>query len=305
VVHRQDGGGPSRGREPFLQRWLFSPRLVIVVLVLALGVGLGLGGWWLMAGRYAPVPSLAGATVAQATAALTADGFTVRNQTKVHSNTVAKGRLVATSPTGRVSKGSAITLLVSDGPFTSTVPRVAGLQLSAAQAALQRVHLDSITEKAGSTAPVGTVIGTRPPAGTSWPQTKPVTILVSAGLTLPNFIGMTFDSAQQWASQHGVTLQQQQDTNSQQPAGTITGQQPAGGTAVQQGETVTVNVSAGPQEVPIPSPIGMTVGQATKVLQAAGFGVQVNRFGPGDRVWDYSPVVQAPRGSTITLVVGL
>jgi hypothetical protein len=49
----------------------------------------------------------------------------------------------------------------------------------------------------------------------------------------------------------------------------------------------------------------MTVGQATKVLQAAGFGVQVNRFGPGDRVWDYSPVVQAPRGSTITLVVGL
>jgi hypothetical protein len=53
VVHREDERSLPGAREPFLQRWLFSPRLLIVVLILVLGVGLGLGGWWLTTGRYA------------------------------------------------------------------------------------------------------------------------------------------------------------------------------------------------------------------------------------------------------------
>jgi tRNA A-37 threonylcarbamoyl transferase component Bud32 len=45
VVQREDGGRYLGGREPFLQRWLFSPRLLIIALILVLGVGLGVGGW--------------------------------------------------------------------------------------------------------------------------------------------------------------------------------------------------------------------------------------------------------------------
>jgi hypothetical protein len=41
-----------------------------------------------------------------------------------------------------------------------------------------------------------------------------------------------------------------------------------------------------------------------KLLENAGFQVKVNRFGFTNKVWDYSPVGQAPRGSTITLDVG-
>jgi serine/threonine-protein kinase len=184
------------------------------------------------------------------------------------------------------------------------VPKVTGDTQAAAQAALQRVHLGYTTQKVGSSSPVGTVIGTNPPAGTSWPQTKTVAILVAGGPPLPNFVGMTVETAQQWAAQNGVTLQQQQDTGSQQAAGTITGQQPAAGATFQQGETVTIDVSAGPQEVNVPNPIGMSVDQATQVLQAAGFQVQVNRYGPFDKVFDFSPVGQAPRGTTIILDVG-
>jgi serine/threonine-protein kinase len=101
-----------------------------------------------------------------------------------------------------------------------------------------------------------------------------------------------------------VTLQQQQDPNSQDPPGTVTGQKPAAGATFQPGETVTVDVSTGPQEVNVPNPIGMSVEQATQVLQGAGFQVQVNRYGPFNKVFDFSPVSQAPRGSTITLDVG-
>jgi beta-lactam-binding protein with PASTA domain len=304
VVHREDGGRYRGGREPFLQRWLFSPRLLVIALVLVLGAGLGLGGWWLAAGRYAQVPAVAGDSVAQATDALTADGFAVKKSTQVHSNAVPKGTVVGTRPAGRVSKGAAIAIVVSAGPFTSTVPAVSGDTLAAAQAALQRAHLVPTTQKVGSSAPLGAVLGTNPAAGTSWPQIKPVTILVAAGPPLPSFVGENVQTAEQWAGQQGVTLQQQPDNTSQQAAGTVTGQQPAAGATFTQGETITVNVSTGPQQVNVPSPDGMSVAQATQVLQAAGFQVMVNTYGPFDKVFDYSPTGQAPRGSTITLDVG-
>ncbi len=310
VVDREDGdryhghgGRDHGGREPFLGRWLFGPRLLIIVVIIALGAGLGLGGWWLISGRFAQVPSVSGDSPTQATAILTADGFSVK-RSRVHSNAVASGSVTGTRPAGRVSKGSTITILVSSGPFTSVVPKVENDTLTAAKAALRRVHLGSTPQQVGSNAPVGTVIGTTPPAGTTWPQTKTVTILVAAGPQLPDFFGMNFQTAQQWASQYGVTLQRQQDNNSQQPQGIITGQEPAARTLVRPGQTVTVDVSTGPQIVNIPYVIGDSVQQATQALHAAGLQVQVNTYGPFDKVFDYSPELQAPRNSTVTLDVG-
>ena len=319
VVDREDGG-PHRGdpprsgryrggryrgaREPFLGRWLFSPRLLVVAVIIGLGVGLGLGGWWLTSGRYVQVPSVSGTSVAEATTVLTADGFTVRQGGRVHSNSVAKGMVAGTSPSGRVSKGSTITLLVSSGPFTSVVPDVKGKSQDAAVAALRAVHLAATPQKVGADVPVGTVVGTNPPAGTTWPQTKPVTVMVSAGPALPDFSGQNVEVAQQWANQHHANLQQQPDNNSQQPQGTVTGQQPAAGSLFQPGETVIVRVSTGPQVIPVPYVIGDSVEQATQMLQAAGFQVQVNKYGPFDKVFDFSPTTTAPRGSTITLDVG-
>jgi eukaryotic-like serine/threonine-protein kinase len=309
VVDRENGGGygghhGGRRRESFLSRWLFSPRLLIVAVVVVLGLGLGLGGWWLTSGRYAQVPALSGDSLAVASTALTADGFTVRRGAPVHSNTVPRGMVVGTNPAGRVSRGSVIAILVSNGPFTSVVPTVKGETRSAAQAALRRVHLVSVTRKVASSQPVGTVTGTSPRAGTTWPQTRTVTLLVAGGPALPSFVGMNIDAATALASQDHVHLQQQPDGTSQQAQGIITGQQPGAGGLVQPGQTVIVQVSTGPQVVNVPDVGGMTVDQATQQLQAAGFQVQVTRFGFSNRVFDYSPTGQAPRGSTITLYVG-
>jgi eukaryotic-like serine/threonine-protein kinase len=302
---RHQGGGFGGGREPFLGRWLFGPRLIIVALVIVLGVGLGLGTWWFTSGRFTQVPTVSGVSVSQATAVLTADGFAVQTgQRQVHSNTVGKGSVVGTSPAGRVSKGTAVTIEVSSGPFTSAVPAVKGEKQNDAQAALQRVHLNFTIVKVASNAPVGTVTGTRPGAGTSWPQTQPVTIMVAAGPPLPDFTGMDINAALQLAGQDKVTLQQQPDNNSQQAKGIITGQQPTAGGVFQPGQTVIVQVSTGPQLVAVPNPIGMSVQDATKLLEDAGFQVKVNRFGFFNKVFDFSPVGEAPRGSTITLDTG-
>jgi len=302
---RHQGGYHGGGREPFLGRWLFGPRLIIVALVIVLGVGLGLGGWWLTSGRFTEVPTVSGVSVNQATAVLTADGFAVRTgQRQVHSNTVAEGSVVGTTPAGRVSKGTAVTIEVSSGPFTSPVPSVKGAKQADAQAALQRVHLNFTIVKVASNAPVGTVTGTNPAAGTTWPQTKPVTIMVAAGPPLPDFTGMDIHAAEQLAGQDKVTLQQQPDNNSQQAKDIITGQQPTAGGVFQPGQTVVVQVSTGPQLVAVPDPIGMSVQDATQLLESAGFQVKVNRFGFFNKVFDFSPVREAPRGSTITLDTG-
>ena len=305
IVDREDRGGRHHtGREPFLGRWLFGPRLLIVVLIVALGLGLGLGGWWLFSGRFAHVPVVAEDSVGQATAILTGDGFVVRQGARVHSNTVPKGKVVGTSPAGRVSKGATITLLISSGPFTSVVPDVRNETQSAAQAALAHVHLVSTIQKVGADAPVGTVVGTSPPAGSTWPQTKTVTILVASGPPLPDFTGQNIDAVRQLASQNNVKLQEESDANSQDPAGTVVSQEPAAGATFQPGQTVVVQVSSGPQLVPVPDPIGMTVQDATQLLQNAGFQVKVNSFINFGKVFAYSPMGQAPPGSVITLDVG-
>jgi serine/threonine-protein kinase len=186
------------------------------------------------------------------------------------------------------------------------VPKVQGGTLSAAEAALQRVHLSYRVQRTSSAAPAGTLLGTTPAAGTTWPQTKPVAILVSAGVSVPNFVGMNVTAVQQWASQNGANLQQQPTPaqSTQQQPGTITGQQPAPGSPYAQGETITVQVVPQDTPTPIPSPDGLTAPQATALLESAGFQVTVTRTGPGNRVWYYSPSGQAPAGSTITIFVG-
>jgi eukaryotic-like serine/threonine-protein kinase len=72
----------------------------------------------------------------------------------------------------------------------------------------------------------------------------------------------------------------------------------------QPGQTVVVQVSTGPQLVAVPDPIGMSVQDATRLLENAGFQVKVNRFSFFNKVFNFSPVGEAPRGSTITLDVG-
>jgi serine/threonine protein kinase len=59
-----------------------------------------------------------------------------------------------------------------------------------------------------------------------------------------------------------------------------------------------------PQLASVPNTIGDTETKATQVLEAAGFKVKVNTFGQSAKVFDYAPVGQRPRGTTVTIDVG-
>jgi eukaryotic-like serine/threonine-protein kinase len=313
-----EGDGPARpsGRaarirrrgEPILQRWLFSRRFVYLALAVAVALIIGLIAWWVTDGQYVTVPQLRGMAASTAQAELQNLGFTVKVGPGEHSNSVAQGDVVQTDPAigASAKRGATVTLIESIGPVMIGVPQVTGLTEAAAEAELRKAGLTPgpVTSAASSTIGLGIVISTNPVAGTSWPQSKPVAITVSAGPPLPNFVGQQFSSAQGQAQSGGYQLQEQQVASSQ-PPGTITAQSPAPGTPVTKGEVVTVQVSNGPPEAGIPDVTGMSVMAATAALQQAGFNVTVNRglFG-GDTVSAYSPTGQAPKGTTITLTVG-
>ncbi|MGO9778233.1 MAG: Stk1 family PASTA domain-containing Ser/Thr kinase [Streptosporangiaceae bacterium] len=278
---------------------------LIAVLVFAVA---GAAGWWVTQGRYTKVPAVAGMTESAAVNTLRADGFTVRMGTAVPDNDAKVGTVARTVPAagGRIGKGAAITLIPSAGPRLIKVPNVAGQQLSGAEQALRNMGLTPgrVRKEPSASVDDGIVISTSPAAGLSQPQTTPVDINVSEGPPLPNFVGQDQQSIRQWAAQNGITLNVQQDNSSSQPQGIITRQSPAPGTPISDNETVTIGVSSGPPEVGIPDVDGMGVGQAKQAVAKLGFNVTVDRFGPFNKVFDYSPTKQAPKGSTITIYAG-
>ena len=92
-------------------------------------------------------------------------------------------------------------------------------------------------------------------------------------------------------------------TSSEVTEGYVIETDPAAGTSVDKGTTITVYVSDGPeapQEVSVPGVVGDTAGNAKARLTSAGFKVIVS--GPADGIVLYQSVTgTAPYGATITL----
>jgi serine/threonine-protein kinase len=307
VAHRGAGG-----REPFLQRWLFSSRLAYVLVGALVLIGVAGGGWWLTSGRYTAVPAVGKLTAASASQTLHAAGFQVRTGPPAINDNVPKGEVIGTSPSGRALPGATIVLTISQGPRMITVPPIPATDTVAqAKAALRAAGLtvSSSTNPVGvqSNPQIGAVAGTTPAAGTSVPENKPVTVNVVAGLALPPLVGEDLQAIQAWAAQNHINIQATQ-VNSDKAQGTIVAQSPAAGTPVQPGQTIDVSVSNGPPMVSVPDVQGQSCQQAQQTLQQAGFTVQVQEgaFGNlfGDQAQGTSPSGQAPTGSTITLQCG-
>jgi eukaryotic-like serine/threonine-protein kinase len=300
---------PYGQREPRLQRLLFSRRLAYLAVAFAAVLIVGVAAWWLTTGRYTNVPRVTGLTVAAAKGQLSAAGFTVTTAAPQLDNRFAKGQVIRSVPAGgqRVAKGSQITLIPSAGPHRIPVPQVTGLALPAAQAALRHAGLTpgAVTKETSSTIPAGIVVSTTPAAGGLWPQPQPVRLAVSAGPPVPDFVGQPQGAAEGWASANGVSLDEVTTTKSDAPAGTVTRQSLPPGSAFTRGQVIIITISAGPPPVAVPNVDGMSVDQATHTLEKLGFSVQVNQVGPVDTVFNYSPNTQAPKGSTITIWVGL
>jgi eukaryotic-like serine/threonine-protein kinase len=96
---------------------------------------------------------------------------------------------------------------------------------------------------------------------------------------------------------------------SEEPEGTVTAQDPEGDTEADEGSTVTLTVSAGPETVPVPNVVGQPEADARNALTAAGFLVQTEPREDTDAeqgtVVDQNPPADSPAapGATVTLGV--
>jgi serine/threonine-protein kinase len=124
---------------------------------------------------------------------------------------------------------------------------------------------------------------------------------------VPSVVGEQVDRALsdlQEAKLKGKT----QRVDSDKPEGEVISQTPKAGASVDEGSTVTIRVSKGPQPIGVPNVIGQTFESANSTLLARGFSVfrkDVESDEPKGIVVDQSPAAdtfQAPR-TTITLSV--
>jgi eukaryotic-like serine/threonine-protein kinase len=243
--------------EPERRNWV--PIVVTLILIALLGGLL----WFLAAnllsddnqqtGVLIAVPNVVGETRQQAEADLQEAGLKVGTITRVQptDQTQTPGTVLEQdpAPNEEVERQTAVNLTIVATPEAVTIPDLQGQTVADAQRALNELGLvlGGPTEEPSDTVDAGLVTRTDPAAGQDVDPGSTVTIFTSSGpeqVTVPLVTCQSFGSAQKDLERAGLTPQISQDTvaiNPQCPHGNkVASQDPASGTTVARGTTVTL-----------------------------------------------------------------
>lgn len=272
TVRRLDGGGPAR-RTAFATESaaVVAPREDWWAWLLGLVLLAGLAAFlvWLTVYRHHH-SSRSPAAVVVATKATVPKVVGIRyqaaqfqlRQAKLGSKLVhrgakrPKGIVVGQAPqSGRsVPQGTAVTLVVSNGPPGVAMPDVTGLAAADAVRALQARGLRPKLQQAASSQPPGTVIAQRPKPGTRAKKGTAVLLQVAKAQPAVPVPALTGQSEQQAVAALDQAHLQASVVHvpSSQPGGTVVAQSPAAGRKVRSGSAVRLNISKG-QAQPAPA----------------------------------------------------
>jgi serine/threonine-protein kinase len=195
--------------------------------------------------RY-PVPPLKGLDQAAATDAITAAGLALGVVKQAFDDKVALGMVVSSSPkAGTAAKpGSTVDLIVSKGPRPVPVPAVVGKKAAAARAALVAAGLKvDASQKFSEKVADGVVISVKPVAGKVVDSGTTVALVVSKGpppVTVPNLVDMPRDKA--ISRLRGLGLRVSVVESNFTPLDRVISQDPAAGTSIPKGSTVTIRI---------------------------------------------------------------
>jgi serine/threonine-protein kinase len=287
------------------------PAVVAAVLVLALvAVGVIIAGTAGGGGAMEPTPNLVGLVAEDAIAAAAAKGLTVDLQ-RVDADDVV-GMVMSQRPAAGafIKDGTKIRLVVSRGPPPVPVTQVDGQNAADAQAALERDgFVVTVRQDYDDVVPVGVVIGTNPPKGSSAPRESEIVLIVSKGPTpvqITDVSGKTYDDAAAALAALGFKASRADVFDDKVDVGKVVGTDPPAGQSAPKGSTITINVSKGPEMVTVPNGlVGKTVEQASQLLQAQGLIPDVENYAPGKTVRAVSPKegTQVKKGSKVSLIL--
>ena len=205
------------------------------------------------------VPDVTGLSVAEASAALKAEGLTLGTQTQQASDTVPEGRVIDQSPESdtQVDQGRAVSVTVSSGVEETGVPSLVGLSLDQASQALRQAGLEvGATTSVASDQTRNTVLKVSPKEGETVPAGSSVDIRYASGSNkVPDVVGKDEATAQNQLEQAGfqVPTPAEQESADQAP-GTVLSQTPSAGETSRLGSTVRITVAVAPPETPTPTP---------------------------------------------------
>jgi eukaryotic-like serine/threonine-protein kinase len=281
-----------RRRPP--RRWPWVVSLLIVVACILAGGGVYLAKSNLFTASHV-VPSVVGDTLTSARQALRADHFKVKVDSAVTSITVASGKVISQSPKEGVSlkEGSTIRILPSSGKPLVSVPTLSSdIDCSVATQLLAVAHLHASCPASSSysaTVPKGDVINWSY-NGTAQPKTAPygstIQVAVSEGkppVQIPSFADESYTQAAATLSADGLAVREVETYSTTVGAERVVATTPPAGATVTVGTAITVTVSKGPSEVPVPTVIGDTAAKAEAAIQAAGLTVG-SVYGPATGV---------------------
>lgn len=237
--------------------WIFSviaAGLIIFIMIFALSGNNNKP-------RQVHIPDVTNITEKRAEKRLEAAGLQVGKVIRRQSDDIKKGHVIGTKPAAgnRVDQGKAIILIVSSGTSMVKVPDVVGDNYDEAAEKLENQGFDVVREDQYSNKMAkGNIISQSIAAGVEVKPTQTtITLVVSRGkqikpkintVTLKDLQNYSLKSAQDYAKEHGLTLQINQEYSDEVERGLVISMQPEAGTKVDRGSTVTIKVSRGPKE---------------------------------------------------------
>ena len=191
---------------------------------------------------------MVGLTETQARALL--PGYTITVQ-RAPDPRIPKDRVASQIPlaTTQVTKGSAVTLTISDGPGKAIVPDgLIGASLIDARTILAAAGLViAKTEAAPSDEAQGTVLKVSPEAGSTITAGSGVVLTIASGeVEVPNLIGVEAIQAKTLLIQAGFLVREFNDYDPAQAVGVVIRQAPDAGTTQTIGKPVTITINIAP-----------------------------------------------------------
>ena len=227
------------------------------VLITLLVLGLLALGAWLLANLLAgapevEVPDVVGLTENRASQELEDAGLEVSTRNRSNAE-VDEGEVFRQDPEGGATagEGDTVTIVVSSGPGEVTVPNLLTLTEDQARTALEDVGLElGRVRTQSSDSAEGTVIDQNPASGELLNEGETVNIVVSSGVAttvVPGVEGLSESDAVGAIEDAGLVADVLREPNNEVDEGVVFAQDPGEGAELEEGSTVTITVSTGPE----------------------------------------------------------
>jgi serine/threonine-protein kinase len=156
-------------------------------------------------------------------------------------------------------------------------PAFVGLSLRDAEAKAtdEGLQIEVQSSESSDTMPIDFVLKQDPEPQTMVRKGRVVTVVTSSGpvsLTLPDFVGGTFETAQAFLTKNGLVLGDLIEKVDASAVGTVLTQDPPVGTDVNRNAVVTLTISKGTMAI-MPDLVGMSLTAARKSLSSLGLTV--------------------------------